>query len=150
MGHKVKVGVGATGASKDTSLRAPTSEEGERAEAADVVGGFLTDLVPVGRAQVPTLATYVCMYVVYVVHVVSLHNDWVWSSYHLDTPLHVKLPQVNTNKQNNTHTSSHQRIYPLAGPLVTAPESLFLKSYPSSALVLTPSSWASLASDIST
>lgn len=60
--------------------------------------------------------------------------------------IHVKLPQVQHKQNTGTQTSTrsygsyriHVQIYPLAGPVVTAPESLFLKSCPSSALVLTP------------
>lgn len=56
--------------------------------------------------------------------------------------IHVKPAQsTQTNKTlSHERTSSyriHVQICPLAGPLVTAPESLFLKSPPSSALVLT-------------
>lgn len=92
---------------------------------------------------------YVCMY-------------WMggWVFIHRYNHIHVKLPQVQHKQIKHKHTSTHStltrsyrihvQIYPLAGPVVTAPESLFLNSSPSPALVLTPLEGTSLASDIST
>lgn len=68
-----------------------------------------------------------------------LLDGWVFIDGHIHPHTCETCRKVINNKQNKTHArTTLAQICPLAGPLVTAPESLFLKSPPSSALVLTP------------
>lgn len=95
------------------------------------------------------VCTYVGMYIcIYVSLYVRMYICTVWVGVHRQIQPHTcetAASSISTNKTHaHKHTLSthsyriHVQIYPLAGPVVTAPESLFLNSCPSSALVLTP------------
>lgn len=166
-----KVGVRAHGSLNGHKPFARPPMRRHRGGRAHAVRGFLAEEIPVGRLQVPLhVCIYACMYVctyvgmyicIYVSLYVCMYICTVWVGVHRQIQPHTcetAASSISTNKTHaHKHTLSthsyriHVQIYPLAGPVVTAPESLFLNSCPSSALVLTPlAGGTSLAPDIST